>query len=907
MKRDSLNLVLVFALILGLGMFSFMLSSDFHSITGMSIYSTTYGEPLDVLLLIGDKIENINDDIKIDFENESVFNGELIDIFDLELEKDERSIEEFETEEILDLRSSIIGNAFLYPAFNFTLNISAYETQIENESYQNFSYFMNISFNITNQTVEKINLTNESNNETYLINQTINNTYTNYLFQEINKTVYDLIQNNSLSQIFNSSFLEDINYINLSSSSSNTSNLISINISDSKLLDYIYNTSNTSIDLNELFNKTYQNYTFKVTEFNTDDRNFIIRNDLKVGFNKIEFEEYNGSGISITDSTLELNPIFNQTAEFYIDNELHQITSKHLEKVENSISIFNLTGKAESELSTIYSNYDIINATAEFNFIEQQPFTLNVSRENVDTFVLSAIKNDLFFDFDNLTIDLSKIDFDVDVDSLGDKNLTLAITNGNNTSYYDYSVNVHSSCIENWICNATDRCSIDGVRNNVCVDQNNCGTEFTKPAEKVDCVYSCTENFQCDSFGGCNELGIKRRACTDVNHCYNHNPNVTTIITKTKPADFATCYEGCEEKWVCDSWSDCQNGKQTRICSDVNSCPSEILKPIETKNCDEAVNESYLQYYDKFVKSSKYIDLTRNGIPKVEQEQQTATTQRTTTVNEEVIPSPIAEIESNEPTNSESQVVQEESKSTITETKTESTKEEDKVTGFSIAEEPELESNYFAVLGVLSIFIISLISYNQRQYILEFSKSENKKTYFSKYMKQKKFDFDNVISKVRSRIKKENKITQGEEVSYEQNHLNSFDHYNEITMPATNITQQANYNDISSYIQYCRSSGFDDAQIYSALKSVGHSDYQISKHFEGNTTQNMNRFNQIRQNLISSNEGIYFKRNFEFTKQMIMKNVSEDSIIYSLQKRGLNEQDALETIDKAKEHLGFFK
>jgi len=41
----------------------------------------------------------------------------------------------------------------------------------------------------------------------------------------------------------------------------------------------------------------------------------------------------------------------------------------------------------------------------------------------------------------------------------------------------------------------------------------------------------------------------------------------------------------CIEKWVCTPWSECKNGVQTRTCTEVNNCGTDIHKPFETQPC----------------------------------------------------------------------------------------------------------------------------------------------------------------------------------------------------------------------------------------------------------------------------------------------------------------------------------
>ena len=40
----------------------------------------------------------------------------------------------------------------------------------------------------------------------------------------------------------------------------------------------------------------------------------------------------------------------------------------------------------------------------------------------------------------------------------------------------------------------------------------------------------------------------------------------------------------CNSEWICDHWTECQNGMQTRACTDVNVCTEEYTKT-EEQNC----------------------------------------------------------------------------------------------------------------------------------------------------------------------------------------------------------------------------------------------------------------------------------------------------------------------------------
>jgi hypothetical protein len=97
-------------------------------------------------------------------------------------------------------------------------------------------------------------------------------------------------------------------------------------------------------------------------------------------------------------------------------------------------------------------------------------------------------------------------------------------------SGYDTSQCVGESCQESWTCGLWSDC-IGESRTRTCIDENNCGTNFTRPVEV--------------------------RSCESL----------------------------CDEDWVC-TWSSCVAGTQTKICNDLNDCGTEYDKPIgEIQTC----------------------------------------------------------------------------------------------------------------------------------------------------------------------------------------------------------------------------------------------------------------------------------------------------------------------------------
>jgi len=47
----------------------------------------------------------------------------------------------------------------------------------------------------------------------------------------------------------------------------------------------------------------------------------------------------------------------------------------------------------------------------------------------------------------------------------------------------------------------------------------------------------------------------------------------------------------CVENWTCTKWSECIGGKQSRTCTDLNSCITEENRPLESQNCTSVQEE----------------------------------------------------------------------------------------------------------------------------------------------------------------------------------------------------------------------------------------------------------------------------------------------------------------------------
>jgi hypothetical protein len=58
-----------------------------------------------------------------------------------------------------------------------------------------------------------------------------------------------------------------------------------------------------------------------------------------------------------------------------------------------------------------------------------------------------------------------------------------------------------------------------------------------------------------------------------------------TDITTTTTIPGATTTTICQERWTCTDWSSCENGLQTRTCTEENNCGTDLYKPFESQPC----------------------------------------------------------------------------------------------------------------------------------------------------------------------------------------------------------------------------------------------------------------------------------------------------------------------------------
>ncbi len=97
----------------------------------------------------------------------------------------------------------------------------------------------------------------------------------------------------------------------------------------------------------------------------------------------------------------------------------------------------------------------------------------------------------------------------------------------------------------------------------------------TQDTENTTEEETCETDWNCTSWSECEE-GTQTRTCEDENDCDNETD---------KPSEERNCTVECNPSWTCNEWSECINGKKTRTCEDDNGCGSSEGKPEEEKTC----------------------------------------------------------------------------------------------------------------------------------------------------------------------------------------------------------------------------------------------------------------------------------------------------------------------------------
>ncbi len=96
------------------------------------------------------------------------------------------------------------------------------------------------------------------------------------------------------------------------------------------------------------------------------------------------------------------------------------------------------------------------------------------------------------------------------------------------------------------------------------------------------CIIPCSENWICAEWSVCAD-GKQTRTCTDQNSCGTD---------ENKPEETQNCTAECGESWTCTTWTPCDNGIQTRTCIDQNDCGTSENKPPLSQSCEDTQSGS---------------------------------------------------------------------------------------------------------------------------------------------------------------------------------------------------------------------------------------------------------------------------------------------------------------------------
>ena len=62
-------------------------------------------------------------------------------------------------------------------------------------------------------------------------------------------------------------------------------------------------------------------------------------------------------------------------------------------------------------------------------------------------------------------------------------------------------------------------------------------------------------------------------------------------ITEEEEEEEVTTEQPCQERWICEDWSECKDGEQTRTCEEVNNCGTDRDIPLMVQPCSTVETE----------------------------------------------------------------------------------------------------------------------------------------------------------------------------------------------------------------------------------------------------------------------------------------------------------------------------
>jgi len=126
--------------------------------------------------------------------------------------------------------------------------------------------------------------------------------------------------------------------------------------------------------------------------------------------------------------------------------------------------------------------------------------------------------------------------------------------------------NDNCPCIENWNCASWTLC-VDGNQSRTCVDLGGCFESYQETRFCGECA------------NGTTQACVTTENCVGTQTCVNNFWNLCADV----PNDNCPI---CIEDWMCNPWTLCIDGNQSRTCLDDNNCGTTNDMPPEIQICD---------------------------------------------------------------------------------------------------------------------------------------------------------------------------------------------------------------------------------------------------------------------------------------------------------------------------------
>jgi hypothetical protein len=125
-------------------------------------------------------------------------------------------------------------------------------------------------------------------------------------------------------------------------------------------------------------------------------------------------------------------------------------------------------------------------------------------------------------------------------------------------------------------------CENGEAEKSICVDSPGCVTSDTPDTDtpitqlNTGGGSSCQSKWSCSAWTLCNSTLKQSRTCYDAKNC------------RANKVEIKDC-DQCQESWICSLWGSCSNNVQKRMCTDQHHCGTTFVKPLQQKNCNQAV------------------------------------------------------------------------------------------------------------------------------------------------------------------------------------------------------------------------------------------------------------------------------------------------------------------------------